>query len=147
MSALRRAVEKFLLTAHPTALLNAQEREAVALMKAALVPLAHSPAPWRPGLTAHAVVSDGPPPEGARVRGDNDVHYYGGHLVAESIAPANVPVIVVAPEAIALLRELTTWWQQAGAEYYGTGRRDEDGGLESLCDEAAALLKRLESLS
>jgi len=145
MSALRRAVQKFLDTAHPTALLNAQEREARAMMEAALVPRAHSPAPWRPGPMIATVVSDGPP-NGPAIRGADD-RAYGGYLIAESIAPANLPIVVVAPEAVALLRELTTWWQEAGREYYGAGQRDEDGGLESLCDEAAALIARVESLS
>lgn len=59
---------------------------------------AHTPGPWRIGTTEGAVVADVPIPE---VEGSDHYEYYGGHLVAESIAPRNLPVIAAAPELLA----------------------------------------------
>jgi hypothetical protein len=54
----------------------------------------HTPGPWREG-TGGSVVSDHPVPE---VGGSDDVAYYGGHLIAESIAPQNRPLIAAAAD-------------------------------------------------
>lgn len=60
----------------------------------------HTPGPWRPskgckGEIFGAVVADHPVPG---MRGSGAVGYYGGHLVAESIAPLNRPLIYTAPD-------------------------------------------------
>lgn len=62
---------------------------------------AHTQGPWRAGRGC--VVADHPVPE---MNGSDAVEYYGGHLIAESIAPQNIPVISAAPEMLALLQEL-----------------------------------------
>lgn len=62
---------------------------------------AHTQGPWRSGRGC--VVADHPVPE---MNGSDAVEYYGGHLIAESIAPQNIPVISAAPEMLALLQEL-----------------------------------------
>lgn len=62
---------------------------------------AHTQGPWRAGRGC--VVADHPVPE---MGGSDAVDYYGGHLIAESIAPQNIPLISTAPEMLALLQEL-----------------------------------------
>ena len=58
---------------------------------------AHTPGPWRVGACG-SVVADHPIPE---LSGSDEVEYYGGHLVAESIAPQNMALIAAAPELLA----------------------------------------------
>lgn len=50
----------------------------------------HTPTPWRLG-NGRNIVSDTPVPE---VCGSDAVEYYGGHLVAESLAAENAKFIV-----------------------------------------------------
>lgn len=58
---------------------------------------------WRPGIRAGTVVGDAPNPLPAnRV---DDVEYYGGDLVAESIDRADVPVIAAARELLQVVRD------------------------------------------
>ncbi|CAB3846181.1 hypothetical protein LMG3482_01881 [Achromobacter deleyi] len=70
----------------------------------------HTPGPWRIGKAHGAVVADVPVNAGL----DNDhVEAYGGHLIAESIAVCNRPLIAAAPEllraAVRYLNALDTW--------------------------------------
>lgn len=58
--------------------------------------------PWRRGNFGQAVVADTPVTGGA-LGGDN-IEAYGGHLIAESIAPCNLPAIIATP---ALLEAVT----------------------------------------
>lgn len=58
----------------------------------------HTPGPWRHGKVGGCVVADAPVPE---VSGSDAIDYYGGHLIAESIAPQNVPAIAALPELLA----------------------------------------------
>lgn len=62
----------------------------------------HTKTPWRigAGTSKGAVVADEPVPE---IGGSDAVTYYGGHLVAESIAPRNAEFIVRACNAHELL--------------------------------------------
>ena len=53
----------------------------------------HSKGPWRRGLFG-AVVCDEP----TGLPGADDVAYYGGNLVCESVAQKNIPIIAAAPE-------------------------------------------------
>jgi hypothetical protein len=48
------------------------------------------------------VICDTPIPE---VRGSQDTDYYAGHLIAESLAPQNVPVVSAAPELLAAAQQ------------------------------------------
>lgn len=57
----------------------------------------HTKEPWRTGRQG-SVVADEPVPE---ISGSEDVAYYGGHLVAESVAPRNVRRIVACVNACA----------------------------------------------
>lgn len=60
----------------------------------------HTPGPWRIGKAHGAVVADVPVHAGL----DNDhVEAYGGHLIAESIAVCNRPLIAAAPELLEAL--------------------------------------------
>ncbi|PPA72827.1 hypothetical protein C4E15_28090 [Achromobacter spanius] len=63
----------------------------------------HTPGPWRIGKSYGAVVADVPVNNGD----DNDhVEAYGGHLIAESIAVCNRPLIAAAPELLEALEKL-----------------------------------------
>lgn len=58
----------------------------------------HTKTPWRVGSPSQmgSVVADEPVPE---INGSDAVQYYGGHLIAESIAPRNAAFIVRACNA------------------------------------------------
>lgn len=58
----------------------------------------HTKTPWRVGKPTQmgAVVADEPVPE---IGGSDCVDFYGGHLIAESIAPRNAEFIVRACNA------------------------------------------------
>ncbi len=62
----------------------------------------HTTGPWRIGKAA-AVVSDHPVPE---IHGSDSLDYYGGHLIAESIAPQNLAIIAASPEMLDCLESL-----------------------------------------
>lgn len=62
----------------------------------------HTPGPWR--VSRGAVVADHPVPE---IGGSDATDYYGGHLIAESIAPQNRAVIAAAPDMLAALKMVT----------------------------------------
>lgn len=68
--------------------------------------MAHTPGPWTDGKTSDAIISqssDGLPPY---PHGLWQVHemeilgYYGGHVIAESVAPCNKPLIKAAPDLL-----------------------------------------------
>ena len=67
----------------------------------------HTKTPWRIGKPSQmgSIVADEPVPE---IRGSDAVSHYGGHLIAESIAPRNAEFIVRACNAhdhlVALLK-------------------------------------------
>ena len=56
--------------------------------------MSHTQGPWRVGRPG-AIVADHPVPE---VSGSEAVDYYGGHLIAESVALQNAPILAAAPE-------------------------------------------------
>ena len=61
----------------------------------------HTPEPWRVGkcgASMGVVVADTPVPE---IGGSDAVDYYGGHLIGESITPANAARIVACVNACA----------------------------------------------
>lgn len=62
-----------------------------------------TPGPWRVPLRRGAVVADHPVPG---INGSDDVSYYGGHLIAESIAPHNRDLIAAAPDLAEACRML-----------------------------------------
>jgi hypothetical protein len=57
-----------------------------------------TPGPWR--VKGNAVIADAPAPG---IGGSDDITYYGGHLIAESINPPNAILIAATPEMRALL--------------------------------------------
>ena len=64
----------------------------------------HTPGPWRHSTQGRfaIVVGDHPVPG---VKGSDEVAYYGGHLIAESVAPQNAPLIAASPDLLALVRQ------------------------------------------
>lgn len=71
----------------------------------------HTPGPWRIGKNYGAVVADHPVPE---LRGSDDVNAYGGHLIAESIALQNRPLISAAPELLEVAKDFQEALQELG---------------------------------
>ena len=67
-------------------------------------PVQHTPGPWRPGKNSDSVVADVPVEHGPG--GSDAIEYYGGHLVAESVAPCNRPIIAAAPSMYDALHQI-----------------------------------------
>ena len=68
-----------------------------------------TPGPWRLGY-GHAVVADST--EGLTIRGSTEPEYYGGNMIAESVAPANCHLISAAPELYEALEIiLADYWE------------------------------------
>ena len=60
-----------------------------------------------------SIVADHPIEGG--VRGTNDVEAEGGHLVAETVAKVNVPLLSTAPELLEVLQSFPGFLCDAGA--------------------------------
>lgn len=71
----------------------------------------HTPGPWRASPRGGAVVADFPVPE---ISGSDDVEAYGGHLIAESIAPQNVPVIAAAADLLQVAKDFSEVLEELG---------------------------------
>ena len=57
----------------------------------------HTPGKWQVGpKTRYTVITD-QPIESDYIAGINDREAYGGYLIAESVAPENIPLIAAAP--------------------------------------------------
>lgn len=70
--------------------------------------LKHTPGPWRAGTGRGGKVGSVVSNQLAvgALGGSDAVDYYGGNLIAESIAPENVQLIAAAPELLEALRGL-----------------------------------------
>lgn len=64
-----------------------------------------TPGPWRIGRLCDALVSDSE--QHLPSRGEGSKKYYGGYLIAESIAPQNAELIRRAPEMYNLLVKIS----------------------------------------
>lgn len=97
----------------------------------------HTKTPWRVGSPSQmgSVVADEPVPE---IRGSNAVEYYGGHLIAESIAPRNAEFIVRACNAhdqlVALLRAADNKLQAMGHYHSGPPAAAIEGLRKQIAD-------------
>ena len=96
--------------------------------------VAHTPGPWRIGASCGAVVADHPIPE---IRGSEAVEHYGGHLVAESIAPQNRPLIASAPDLLAALQESNVLLEEFLDEW-----RECEGELTPTMEPLAETIQR-----
>ena len=98
----------------------------------------HTKTPWRVGAPSQmgSVVADEPVPE---IKGSDAVQYYGGHLIAESIAPRNAEFIVLACNAheqlVAALRETL-----AEAVHWYDASDEESGVANEIFSRARATL-------
>lgn len=86
----------------------------------------HTPGPWRAGKPTDAIVADTPADYGDEA---SNLHY-GGHLIAESVAVCNRPLIAAAPELLEALQALVSdaedaeiLNQQQGFHYIAAERR------------------------
>ena len=50
-----------------------------------------TPGPWRRGKWGGSIVADYPV---CTIHGADEIEYYGGHLIAESVAPQNIDAII-----------------------------------------------------
>lgn len=78
----------------------------------------HTPGPWRIGTSGGSVVCDTPVRAGPKTSEDESERlYYGGYLVAESIAPQNRPLIAAAPDLLKACERIADekFLTQAGA--------------------------------
>jgi hypothetical protein len=99
----------------------------------------HHQGPWKRGkgseTTLCAVVAESPTP-GSGGSDQDEVEYYGGHLIAESIAPQNWDVVAAAPKLYAALESLVR-------EYGARGENDDlmppDFQEPAIADAMAAL--------
>lgn len=99
----------------------------------------HTAGPWRAGSGTGgngSVVSD-QLAVGA-LGGPDAVDYYGGNLIAESVAPENIPLIAAAPELLAALRDLDECYCEAGQEL---SREDRHRHRMTLIKARAAVAK------
>lgn len=92
----------------------------------------HTPGPWRIGKHYGAVVADHPVPE---MSGSDHVQAYGGHMVGESIAPRNRPLIAAAPEMFDLLKEFQAFVRDGNHFGYPLGSVQK---LDELIAKASA---------
>lgn len=58
----------------------------------------HTAGPWRSGLCGGSVIADHLVVGG--VQGADNIRFYGGYLIAESVAPRNIPIISAAPQLL-----------------------------------------------
>lgn len=61
----------------------------------------HTKGPWRRGRGGRSIVADYPIEGG--IQGTDDVEAEGGHLVAETCAEVNIPLLSAAPELLEAL--------------------------------------------
>lgn len=64
----------------------------------------HTPGPWMKGKAGDSIVSDNPVESGPP--GCDVLEYYGGHLIAESVASCNQDLIYAAPDLLIALEDL-----------------------------------------
>jgi hypothetical protein len=93
--------------------------------------MSHTPGPWRVGRNG-AVVADVPIPE---MQGSDEVEYYGGHLVAESITPSNAQLIAAAPDLLQACRDTMDYWES-------TGFAECEEGCDCIVDQMRAALAK-----
>jgi hypothetical protein len=78
-----------------------------------------TPGPWRVGrpgtIVADVLVEGG-------VSGTLDTSYYGGYLIAETVAPENSPLLAAAPRLLRALQVMVAW----------NGRRGDVTGPDEL---------------
>lgn len=95
----------------------------------------HTATPWRIGKSCGSVVADEPVPE---VSGAEDVAYYGGYLIAESIAPRNAEFIVRACNAHAALIHALQMVRDADEDCRRDGLRRMPESARATIDAALA---------
>lgn len=67
----------------------------------------HTQGPWRVGRDGGCIVADHPVPG---MGGSDDVAYYGGHLIAESVIGSNAPILAAAPDLLDSVREFVAMY-------------------------------------
>jgi len=65
----------------------------------------HTPGDWQQGKIFGTVISNIVPPGYITGTGRDNVEYYGGFLIGESITPYDMPIIAAAPNMLAALHE------------------------------------------
>ena len=99
----------------------------------------HTPGPWRAGsgTGGKGSVVCNQLAAGA-LSGSDAVEYYGGNLIAESVAQENIPLIAAAPELLEALRDLDECYCEAGQQL---SREDRHRHRMTLIKARAAIAK------
>ena len=74
--------------------------------------MTHTPGPWRIGKAGSSVVCDTEIPQW-QTGNEGSLDFYGGHLVAESIAKENLAIIAAAPEMLEALKEIASTFERS----------------------------------
>jgi hypothetical protein len=100
-----------------------------------------TPGPYRLGR-AHTIVADVLPE--CPLGGSEDTTYYGGYLIAESVAECNRPLLAASPEMFAALEELAS--AVAGALATGAIKGGYHNVLAADHERAEAALAKARSV-
>ena len=66
---------------------------------------------WRSDKQADAVLSTKPADRVPNRHEQENLEYYGGHLIAESVTPKNMPLICAAPDLLDACEEAIAWFE------------------------------------
>jgi hypothetical protein len=88
----------------------------------------HTPGPWKIGKGSF-IISDSPSPG---IPGSDEVDYYGGHLICESVSKSNATLIAAAPDLLQSLIDVMDYW---------TGHVDYDASWEVAITARNAIAK------
>ena len=101
----------------------------------------HTGGTWRAGNSLDSIVSD------IVLEGLDDPNrvHYGGHLIAESVAPCNRPLLIAAPELLKSLQSITDHFASVmgGPLVAGAGVTFRGGveGIPTIVAARAAIAK------
>lgn len=66
--------------------------------------MTHTPGIWMAAKNGGGVISTNT--DSKLFSGADEIHYYGGFLICESVAKQNIPIIAAAPLMLALLKSI-----------------------------------------
>lgn len=99
----------------------------------------HTPGPWRAGNPHDTIVAD-ICPEGCTHWDEDCRDYYGGYVIAEAVTSENKPLIIAAPDLLAVCELMLDFYNMHPAEFV-----DKYGGgitTRTLADKARAAIAK-----
>lgn len=73
--------------------------------------MTHTPGTWQAGKGTGCVISDKVPEDYKSGSGHDAIDYYGGFLIAESVADRDLNLIAAAPDLLAALTAINEYWE------------------------------------